>query len=69
MAKGLPSHHLLAEPLEWGESGAWCVLSYRPREPTLVIFSKLFDEQTLKTFTATWRPSYFPFQTSAYPPW
>jgi hypothetical protein len=40
MEKTLPNYNLLAEPLGWDESAAWCALHIKPRKRTLVIFSK-----------------------------
>ena len=69
MLKELPRHCFLAEPLR-GSS----VSEFARREGehvhrlTRIIFCKSLFEYVLMTFTATSRPQYSPFQTSAYPP-
>lgn len=66
--EGFPRYYLLAEPLH----DALLVLGYAKREYTRqltpIIFRRSLFEYVLMTFTATSRPQYSPFQTSAYPP-
>ena len=46
----------------------WDVEGEHVHRLTWITFCKLLFDHVLMTFTATSRPQYSPFQTSAYPP-
>ena len=68
MPKCFPRHNFFAEPLD----GALSVHKRAGRgynqQLTPTIFCKSLFEYVLRTFTATSRPQYTPFHTSANPP-
>ena len=68
MPKGFPCHNLLAEPLQRVLLVHLQVERAGDQQLTPIIFRKSLFEYVLKTFTATSRPQWSPFHTSANPP-
>ena len=69
MPEGFPCHNLLAKPLHGAPSVHRHAEGESNQPLTPIIFCESLFEYVLMTFTATSRPQYSPFQTSANPPW
>ena len=66
MSEGFPRDNLLAEPL-WGTVSVQ-MWEGGNQQLTPIVFCKSLFEYVLMTLTATSRPRYSPFHTSANPP-